>query len=332
MTDNTVQPHGTTSAHETTSAHDVPGYRLGEPGDVVIHAGPRQSPRIVSVPTRHSEHLIDIAAGDDLFDSVTGLLESLDVSGLMVEFTDGEFGRINYVYPTYGPDAEHPMSFTSEFHHDGAAELRHASATVGKKGGVPFAHIHASWLTEEGLVKGGHLLPGTLVGPKGMRLRVFAFADAQQLSEADPETGFFAFAPTAMRSPATESASASAPGSESASVSVSASTDAVISRVRPGELIDGAVVAICRAAGFDTAEVRASLGSTTGAVFIDGTASWPAVEFTHLTGSVSDALSDNPQVSLAGEVVDVAGEVHAGELALDANHVAVTFELLVLSM
>ncbi|MCF2572698.1 PCC domain-containing protein [Brevibacterium sp. UCMA 11754] len=310
MTDNTVQPHGNTSAHEP------PGYRFGEPGDVVIHAGPRQSPRIVSVPTRQSEHLIDLAAGDDLFAAVTSLLESLDVSGLMVEFTDGEFGRIDYVYPAYGPDAEHPMSFTSDFQHDGPAELRHASATVGKKDGVPFTHIHASWLTEGGLAKGGHLLPGTLVGPKGMRLRVFALADAQQLSEADPETGFFAFAPTAMRSPASESAPSSA----------------VISRVRPGELIDDAIVTICRAAGFDTAEVRASLGSTTGAVFTDSSAPWPAVEFTHLTGSVSGALGDNPQVSLEGEVVDVAGEVHAGQLALGANPVAVTFELLVLSM
>lgn len=310
MTDDTAQ------AHDTTTAHESPGYRLGEPGDLVNHAGPRQSPRIVSVPTRHSEHLIDLAAGDDLFDCVTGLLKSLDVSGLMVEFTDGEFGRIDYVYPAYGPDAEHPMSFTSEFHHDGPAELRHASATVGKKDGVPFTHIHASWLTGEGLVKGGHLLPGTLVGPKGMRLRVFALADAQQFSEADPETGFFAFAPTATDSPSSESVPSSA----------------VISRVRPGELIDDAIVAICRAAGFDTAEVRASLGSTTGTVFTDSSAPWPAVEFTHLTGSVIGALGDNPQVSLEGEVVDVAGEVHTGQLALGANPVAVTFELLVLSM
>ncbi|MGO2017217.1 MAG: PCC domain-containing protein [Brevibacterium aurantiacum] len=310
--------------HETTSAHDFPGFRLGEPGDVVIHAGPRQSPRIVSVPTRHSEHLIDLLAGDDLFDSVTGLLETLDVSGLMVDFVEGEFGRIVYVYPAYGPDAEHPMSFTAEFHHEGPAVLRHASATVGAKDGEPFAHIHASWLTEDGLAEGGHLLPGTLIGPGGMRLRVVALTDAQQLSEADPETGFFAFAPTALHSPATESAQASA--------SASASTDAVISRVRPGELIDEAIVAICREARFDSAKVRASLGSTTGAVFDSGTAPWPAVEFTHLTGSVRGALGDDPHLRLDAEVVDVAGEVHVGQLALGANPVAVTFELLVLPM
>ncbi|WP_231444402.1 DNA-binding protein [Brevibacterium zhoupengii] len=312
--------------HETTSAHTTPGFRLGDPGDVVIHAGPRLSPRLVSVPTRHSEHLIDLVAGDDLFDSVTGLLKTLDVSGLMVEFVAGEFGRIDYVYPAYGPDAERPMSFTTEFHHAGPAVLCHASATVGAKGGEPFAHIHASWLTEEGLAEGGHLLPGTLVGPNGMRLRVFALADAQQLSEADPETGFFAFAPTALHTPAAESAQ----GSVSMSESAQGSSNAVISRVRPGELIDDAIVAICREAGFDSAEVRASLGSTTGAVFFDGTAPWPAVEFTHLTGSVRGALGDDPRLRLDAEVVDVAGEVHAGQLVLGANPVAVTFELLVL--
>lgn len=290
-----------------------PDFHLGEPGDIVFHAGPRQSPRIISVPTRHSEHLVELAEGDDLFESVTGFLESLSVSGLMVEFVGGEFGRINFVYPAYGPDAEHPMSFTSEFDYEGPAALQHASATVGTKDGAPFTHIHASWTTEEGQAKGGHLLPGTLIGPRGLRIRVFALTDAQQLSEADPETGFFAFAPKAVRSPTPESA----PG------------NAVISRVRPGELIDDAIVSICRNAGFDAAEVRASLGSTTGAVFTASTAPWPAVEFTHLTGTVDDALGEDPQVRLTAEVVDVAGDVHSGVLAAGANPVAVTFELFV---
>lgn len=308
-----------------------PGFPLGEPGDIVVHAGPRQNPRIVSVPTRYSEHLVELAEGDDLFESVTGLLELFDVPGLMVEFVDGEFGRINYVYPAYGPDAEHPMSFTSEFHCAGPAASQNASATVGTKDGDPFAHVHASWVTEEGRAKGGHLLPGTLVGPKGMRIRVFALTDAQQLSEADPETGFFAFAPRAVHSPTPEPGPASAQASESAPGDAEmTSSNAVISRVRPGELIDEAILSICRDAGFEAAEVRASLGSTTGAVFSDSAAPWPAVEFTHLTGTVGGALDEAPQLSLEAEVVDVAGEVHSGVLAAGANPVAVTFELLIL--
>ena len=305
-----------------------PDYRLGEPGDVVVHAGPRQQPRIVSVPTRHAEHLIDLVEGDDLFGEVTGLLDSLDVSGLMVEFVNGEFGGIKYVYPAYGPDAEHPMSFTTESRVEGPTGVHHGSATVGTKDDVPFTHIHASWVAEDGTVSGGHLLAGTLVGPNGMRLRAFALTDAQLLSEIDPESGFSAFAPAPIGAPlATEADSAVGPAT---AVAVpDHSVDAVVSRVRPGEFIDEAILAVCREAGFDSAEVRASLGSTTGAVFREATAPWPAVEFTHLTGTVNCTLGGNPQVRLEGEVVDVAGNVHSGVLADRANPVAVTFELFV---
>ena len=73
----------------------------------------------------------------------------------------------------------------------------------------------------------------------------------------------------------------------------------------------------------------ASLGSTTGAVFADGTAPWPAVEFTHLSGAVTGAQNTTPQITLSGEVVDVAGDVSFGTLEPGANPVAVTFELFV---
>lgn len=309
------------SSHLATHvrSRDEPGYRLGEPGDPVVHAGPRQEPRIVSVATPHAQHLIELVAGEDLFDSLTGLLDSCEVPGLVVDFLDGEFASLSYVHPAYGPDAAHPMSFTSELSLEGPASLHRASATVGVRDGTPFGHIHASWIAADGVTRGGHLLPGTLVGPSGMRLRVFALAEARLVSELDEETGFSAFAPTAVGTSAATGTSAT----------TEAAADAVVSRVRPGELIDEVILATCRKAGFATAEVCASLGSTAGAVFTAGTAPWPAVEFTHLTGTVTDGLGEHPRVHLEAEVVDVAGQVHAGVLAERANPVAVTFELFV---
>ncbi|MCI4010728.1 DUF296 domain-containing protein [Brevibacterium sp. ZH18] len=312
-----------------------PGYPLGGPGQAVVHVGPQLKPRIVSVPTRHSVHEIDLPEGTDLVESIAGLLGSLGAEGLMVEFLAGEFGHISFVHPAYGPDAEHPMSFTSEFESPGPARLRHASATVGFKDGGPFSHIHASWDEEDGRIRGGHLLPGTLAGPTGLRLRVFALHDARLLSDHDPETGFSAFAPapraTDGDSPNVDAAEVDAAdaSSDGGAADLPREFDAVISRVRPGEILDEAVVCVCRDARFDSAEVRASLGSTTGAVFTDGTAPWPAVEFTHLKGTVSGAMSDDPSVQLEGEVADVAGEIRSGQLAAGANPVAVTFELLV---
>lgn len=318
-----------------TTALQQPTFPLKAPGSSVVHAGPRQDPRIVSAETHCTEHVLELAEGTDLFASLEQALTDFAVDGIMAEFVSGQFGHIDYVHPVYGPDAEHPMSFTQAFTVDDSSRLRHASATIGWRDGSPFCHIHASWTYADDTVKGGHLLPGTLAGPAGLTIRLFALHDARLVSEVDPETGFSAFAPNPVTpAHATASASTALDLAEAARPA-----DAVISRIRPGEILDEAVLAVCRSAGFDSAEVVASLGSTTGAVFTDGTAPWPAVEFTHLSGTVhgalkpsataSGALAPNPQVQLTGEVVDVAGEVNSGTLKPQANPVAVTFELFV---
>ena len=308
-----------------TTALPQPTFPLKVPGTAVVHAGPQQTPRIVSVPTHNTAHVLELPEGTDVFAALEHSLTDFAVPGIMAEFVSGQFGHIDYVHPAYGPDAEHPMSFTESFSIDSPTELRHASATTGFREGVPFCHIHASWTGADGETKGGHLLPGTLAGPAGLTIRLFALHDAQLISEVDAETGFSAFAPTPANH-ATDDPESPEPSEPSESAD---SPNDVVSRIRPGEILDEAVLAVCRNAGFDSAEVVASLGSTTGAVFTDGTAPWPAVEFTHLEGTVTGARSSAPKVTLSGEVVDVAGDVHSGVIANGANPVAVTFELFV---
>ncbi len=302
-----------------TTALQQPTFPLKAPGTAVVHAGPRQNPRIVSVRSRCTEHVLELQEGADLFSALEASLTDFAVPGIMAEFVSGQFGHIDYVHPAYGPDAEHPMSFTEAFAVDSPTKLRHASATIGFREGTPFCHVHASWTGADGQTKGGHLLSGTLAGPAGLTIRLFTLHDAKLISEVDPETGFSAFAPT----PTDRAVRKSEPPESSGS------PDAVVTRVRPGEILDEAVLAVCRTAGFDSAEVVASLGSTTGAVFTDGTAPWPAVEFTHLSGAVTGARNSTPRIALSGEVVDVAGEVSSGTLKPQANPVAVTFELFV---
>ncbi|WP_152346035.1 PCC domain-containing protein [Brevibacterium sp. CFH 10365] len=314
-----------------TTALTQPTFPFKAPGTAVVHAGPRHSSRIVSVPTRSSEHLVELSEGADLFAALEQCLTDFAVPGIMADFVSGQFGRIDYVHPAYGPDAEHPMSFTEAFIVDDPTQLRHASATIGFREGTPFCHIHGSWTGADGETKGGHLLPGTSAGPAGLRIRLFALSDARLISEVDPETGFSAFAPAPARTipSALAERAVEPPQSTTSAVPTPPPPDAVVSRVRPGEILDEAVLAVCRNAGFDSAEVTASLGSTTGAVFVNGSAPWPAVEFTHLSGTVTGAQRASPQVILSGEVVDVAGEVNSGALANGANPVAVTFELFV---
>jgi len=316
---------------------DLPGptFPLKAPGTAVVHAGARQKPRIVSVPARCIEHTVELPGGADLFDALEKSLSEFAVAGIMAEFLSGEFRHIDYVHPAYGPDVEHPMSFTQAFAVDAPTRMRHASATIGWRDDSPFCHIHASWTESDGTVKGGHLLPGTTVGPNGLTIRLFTLSDARLISDVDPETGFSAFAPH----PVTPAHAAASASTEPDLVEATRPADAVVSRVRPGEILDEAGLAVCRSAGFDSAEVVASLGSTTGAVFEDSSAPWPAVEFTHLIGTVRrenvpgmtvpEARTSAPRISLTGEVVDVAGEVRSGTLAEGANPVAVTFELFV---
>ena len=308
-----------------TTALQQPTFPLKAPGTAVVHAGQRQSPRIVSVPTRCTEHVLELPEGADLFASLEASLTDFAVPGIMAEFVSGQFGHIDYVHPAYGPDAEHPMSFTEAFAVDSPTKLRHASATIGFREGTPFCHVHASWTGADGQTKGGHLLSGTLAGPAGLTIRLFTLHDAKLISEVDPETGFSAFAPHPVTPAHATASSSTAPDLAAAA----RPTEAVVTRVRPGEILDEAVLAVCRTAGFDSAEVVASLGSTTGAVFTDGTAPWPAVEFTHLSGAVIGARNSTPLITLSGEVVDVAGEVSSGTLKPQANPVAVTFELFV---
>ena len=282
-----------------------PTFPLKAPGTAVIHAGPQQNPRIVSVPTRCTEHVLELRGHGPLSRAERSLTD-FSVSGIMAEFVSGRSAIPTMSIP---PTVRTPSTpCRSPRHLSNLTELRHASATIGFREDTPFCHIHASWTAADGDTRGGHLLPGTLAGPSGLTIRLFALPDARLLSEVDPETGFSAFAPTPTSS------------------ETPASPDAVVSRVRPGEILDEAALDICRNAGFESAEV-----SRVSAVRPEPChrwqRPWPAVEFTHLSGAVTGANS-TPRITLSGEVADVAGEVSPPPKP-QANPVAVTFELFV---
>src|SRR5699024_9357914 len=75
-----VPRHGTTAAaaHRTRDNRSMsnaayvsdppsPNFPLKQPGTAVIHAGPRQEPRILSVASRCAEHMVELAEDTDLF-------------------------------------------------------------------------------------------------------------------------------------------------------------------------------------------------------------------------------------------------------------------------
>ncbi|MCR3721676.1 MULTISPECIES: DNA-binding protein [Prauserella salsuginis group] len=279
-------------------------HRAGFP---LQHPGPRSAERIVSVPTGVTVVRTELPPGARVAAELWRITESAGHRAACVELVHGSFGTLRYVHPAVG--AERPAYFSETYEPAGPCFVLGGSATVGSREGSGFAHVHATWLDEHGRVRGGHLLPDTTVGAVPIEATMRLLHDVAYVSDTCPETAMPAFSPH----PRWEAAA----------------TQAVAARIRPGEDLHTAVTDVAARAGFRSAVVRASLGSTVGARLRTGPgriaeADWPATEFTSLTGTVADG-----EAVLTASLVDRNGDVHSGLVLPGQNPVAVTFELYV---
>lgn len=300
-----------------------------EIGVPLVHAGPAPTERLVSVPSAVRVVRAELPTGTLITEALWDLMEPTGARAAAVELGSGTFGDLPYVFPAIGEDPARPMSFTAPQSCPGPAMVLSGSATVGRRFGEKFTHTHATWMDAHGALRGGHLLPDARVGEVPIEVVLRALLDAEQHSSDCEETGLPAFTPgprdgsTPLSQDAAAAEGTGMPGPR-----------AVISRVRPGVYLDDAVRQVCQRAGFDRAQVRASLGSTVGALLstADGAITrvdWPAVEFTQLVGFARDIVSGDGTVELQGTVVDIHGEVFNGVVRPGENPVAVTFELYV---
>lgn len=269
------------------------------------HPGPRTPERIVSVPTAVTVVRAELPPGARVAAELYRITEAAGHRAACVELTHGCFGTLRYVHPAVGTGR--PAYFSDTFEPAGPCFVLGGAATVGTRESRGFAHLHATWLDEYGRVRGGHLLPETTVGEMPIEVTMRLLHDVAYVSDTCPETTMPAFSPHAL-------APATAP-------------HAVAARILPGEDLHTAVTAVAERAGFDSAVVRASLGSVVGARLRTGPgriaeADWPATEFTALTGTVGDG-----DAVLTASLVDRNGEVHTGLVLPGQNPVAVTFEL-----
>ena len=141
-----------------------------------------------------------------------------------------------------------------------------------------FIHAHAAWFDANGDLRGGHLLPETVIGANGVTVLAHTLQDATQHSADDPESRLPVFTPTESQAPN------ASPNGDTTSARV-----AVIARVCPGENLLAACGDLMRAHGLRSARVGGSIGSLVGAalqrpsgvLWIDG----PATEVA-LTGQL----------------------------------------------
>ena len=205
---------------------------------------------------------------------------------------------LSFVRPAPANDAAHVAwySDTTVLEH---ARVVVAGAHLGWRDGSPFAHVHGQWTEQDGRVHAGHLLAEVTVLGADHEVDVWTLSGARMESAYDEETGFTLFVPKPTQ-PVTR-------------------PNAVLSCVRPNEVIDDAVRTI--GAGASRVTVK-GLGSLVGTA-LEGQAGLDdhATEVL-LTGGAPSVL-DVVSVGFDGPPV-------AGALVPGANRVCVTFELLVL--
>lgn len=292
------------STAEQLTAERLTARRAGVP---LRHPGPRTPERIAAVPTGVTVVRAALPPGANVVDELWRITETAGCRAACVELAHGSFGTLRYVHPAVG--AERPAFYSDTVEPAGPCFVLGGSATVGTRAGRAFAHLHATWLDEHGRVRGGHLLPETTVGDAAIEATVRLLHDVSYVSDTCSETSMPAFTPHALARPAT--------------------TQAVAARILPGQDLHDAVTTVAARAGFDSAVVRASLGSAVGARLRTGPgrvteADWPATEFTSLAGTVRGGTA-----VLTASLVDRNGDVHSGLVLPGQNPVAVTFELYV---
>lgn len=281
----------------------------------LTHPGPATQPRIVAVRARSRGELRTLTPGALLQEELTALAHELGEGSAYFEIHGGRLEPVSYCTP--GPSTqERAMSFSSER----GAELAHlvyGSGTVGYRHGAPFIHSHCLWMLPDGSLRGGHLWPETRSGAHAPVALFYGVEGARWVSADDEETRMPVF--TAYE--------------EAEAMAESPSIETTIARILPGQDITLTVERVAREAGYQRAAVRGGLGSLVGGQLIDPrngtvrTVDGPGTEVVALVGSV-EPTEDGPRARLSCTMVDLHGDLHAGELERGTNAVAVTFELI----
>lgn len=278
------------------------------------HPGPPAEVRRRSVATTTTQAHVTLPSGTRLIDAMSAEIERLGCVCGQVELLDGTFSKISYCCPALCQDGTVAVTYGGIHEALAPARLVAGSATVGCRDGERFAHCHVTWFDADGVLRGGHLWPDTVIGLEPVRVVIHALKDVDMLSAIDGESGLPVFTPHRRHS------------FPSSGVGVRA----VISRLAPGVEVGAAVREVMQEHSFARASIAGSVGSLCGPVLARNgsvqVVAGPATEVT-FTGTVD--LDNEEQSRIHVMAVDRFGSVHAGLLVKDENIVAVTMELLV---
>lgn len=251
---------------------------------------------------------IRLKAGLSVNEAVTGGLAEQGFDAGYVMLRDVELAPLAYVIPATAPDSDH-IAWYSDTRRFGLARLLEAGCMTGVRDEKPFLHCHGLW-EADGVTRMGHLLPFDSVIGKEATALAWGISGATMVAREDAETNFKLF-----KAEAHPTSAAPASG-----------RPAILASVRPNQDIGTAIADIARQHGLTKLTVH-GIGSLVGCRLQDGAGlDWHANEVLILDGALDAGVT-----RMEAAVVDREGRLVRGRLALGANAVSVTFELLLVA-
>ncbi len=292
---------------------------------LICHPGEESASRHVSALGTVTTHSVTLPAGSILLSAVSTVMNSIGGDSGVVVLDGAHLGPFNYVMPDQSQDGLH-AAWYSDTHTCDRAQLRNATAIIGKRDGQCWLHCHALWDAEghssdlasshnsnqksghkNGHKNGmGHLLPDQVTITDNVEATLYEFNGGSFNVELDTETAFPIF---------------HVQGSLK-------SGNAFIAKVNPHEDIATTIEQLITEAGFSSARVF-GIGSLIGTQFEnDSPMLCPISEV--LIGS--DAKWKNQTLTLPMHCVDIDGNLFSGNVRNGDAPVLVTFELLVIEI
>ena len=125
----------------------------------LVHPGPVGAIRIEHRHANLGRHFrLGLAPGRTMHDAIIEPLVALGVQAASMTLLGGGLAKLLYCVAPPDPTGERVANYTRPID-AGAATLIFGNATLGKNGrGEPIVHCHATFVCEDGRVRGGHVV------------------------------------------------------------------------------------------------------------------------------------------------------------------------------
>jgi len=154
------------------------------------HPGRPNPVRIQSENSRKARHVrLSLQPGLSLFDAIVNSLAKINIENASLTILGGAFENLDYCVAPPDPKKQAIIAYTKPIK-AGKAYMVFGNATLGESmEGQPLVHCHAAIRTEDGEIKGGHILTQScIIGPKAISALVTSLEGFKLVQSFDAET------------------------------------------------------------------------------------------------------------------------------------------------